>query len=122
MLIVLLAFVWAPITSHCTLEAVPGLEFLQCASSVEHPAEQAGHCGDGCCAVEASAYLPASLEVDIPVALVESTLLAVPIVLQHPIVDEARLGVLTAGPPDLPRTWQFRSRTALPPRAPCFGC
>jgi len=44
---------WVPVTSHCHLENVTGLEFLQCAS--ETP-ENSGCEGDGCQTVESGFY------------------------------------------------------------------
>jgi hypothetical protein len=120
----LLALTWVSLTSHCRLEAVPGFEFLRCASDSDaaHPDEGGDPCQEGaCCSVESShcqaprqqeivaAVLPAilpQLYADVPNASLPS---------------EINLGVPKAAPPEIPKSWQFSLRTALPVRAPSLA-
>src|SRR4051812_3003890 len=44
---------WVPITSHCQLEKVPGLEFLHCASDTPGNSDCQG---DGCQVIESGFY------------------------------------------------------------------
>lgn len=111
-----LTLAWLPVTAHCQMEALPGFEFLECAS---HSAPSGDDCSEnGCCAVESSSY-QASRHEDTNVAVVflheiPRAAIAVDVSLQERI----HLGILTAAPPELARSWQFVSRTALPVRAP----
>ena len=116
---VLAAVLWLPMTLHCQLESIPGLEFLACASEGHNPK---GDCSDdGCCAVEKSQYKSEQARLMIP----SPDLLPLPLA---PVLDvanlfplEASLGILTAAPPELHQTWHFVSRTALPVRAPSIA-
>jgi len=109
----LLALVWAPLTSHCQLESIPGLEFLHCASE----ATDSSCCDDSCTSVESGAYKVPDYQN--PVPPVERS-----IVLHFSISTPAEEGQLPVHPADAPLellpTWQFSLRTALPVRAPSF--
>lgn len=115
----LAAFLWLPVSAHCQLEAVPGLEFLRCVSDSQN---SNGNCNDsGCCSVEKSQYKSEQKRVSLP----SPDFLPVPLT---PIVDaanslpdEVSVGILTAAPPQLVKTWQFAFRTALPARAPSLA-
>lgn len=50
-----IAVLWAPITWHCKLENIRGLEFLRCASGTS---ERSGCDEDSCRPVESAAYRP----------------------------------------------------------------
>ena len=111
----LAAFLWLPASAHCQLEAVPGLEFLHCAADSDN---SKGDCKeDGCCSVEKSQYkseqhgdavlLPAFLPVD-PMPVPD---------MAHSLPADVSVGILTAAPPELPASWRFVSRAALPARA-----
>jgi len=109
---------WLPITLHCSLESVPGLEFLRCASDTPN---QSDCSGDGCCAVEKSEYKteqsrltpPSPDLLQLPFVPVCSAVAASP--------AEVSVGILSAAPPELVKSWQFVFRTASPPRAPSFA-
>lgn len=121
-LFALAAFLWLPVSAHCQLETVPGLEFLRCPADAQSSRGPSRDCGDsGCCAAEKSQYKAEQLRVTLP----SPDFLPVSLT---PIVDaasslpaEVSLGVLTAAPPQLLRTWHFASRTALPARAPSIA-
>src|SRR6185369_6609673 len=104
---------WVPITAHCHLEKVPGLEFLKCPSDT-----QDSGCQDGCQVVESGLYkIPEhSVLVPAPVDLLVPCF-------EPTLADEVQpgsvpLGLLSLAPPDLRQSWQFVSRAALPVRAP----
>jgi len=121
-LIVLVAVVWLPMTMHCRLETVPGLEFLACLTDGDCHDEQSSDRGDtGCCSVEKSQYKTEQHRL----TLQPPNLLPLPFA---PVLDladglsgEASREAFTVAPPELPRCWQFVFRTAAPPRAPSFA-
>jgi hypothetical protein len=49
--VLMMALIWVPMTAHCQLENVPGLEFLKCLpSETKHSTpDPSGHCGDDAC-------------------------------------------------------------------------
>jgi hypothetical protein len=107
-------------TAHCKLEAVPGLEFLECCCSEEAAPEAPSDCSqDVCGAIEAGAYKAEDQTVSSPPPVL---LLAAAL----PLLDEPRPGVVSGGapirpaPPELSQSWPFSLRTASPPRAPSF--
>jgi len=115
----LAAFLWLPVSAHCQLESVPGLEFLRCAS--DRPNAQ-GHCNDsGCCSVEKSQYKAEQVRLTLPSPDLLPALAAPIVPLINTLPPEVSVGVLTAAPPELPTTWHFLSRTALPARAPSIA-
>jgi hypothetical protein len=109
---------WGLASNHCHLEQVPGLEFLACCQHPDTAPHQDDDCdSDACSVVESGFY-----KIDEQVATVAAPTLGLSFVLPlweavapmpapHPIPPNC-------SPPELPRTWQFFSRTALPPRAP----
>src|SRR3954452_13535180 len=113
-----LAFVlmvcWAPITAHCSLEKLPGLEFLQCAT--DSPA--GGDCeGDSCSTVESGFYKTQ----DHPELLVSPGLFVVsflPLPIKEVSLDFFSAAALTVAPPEMPQSWRFAQRAVLPVRAP----
>ena len=118
----LAAFVWLPVSAHCQLESVPGLEFLRCAVDTQSSSGTSKDCGDsGCCAAEKSQYKTEQHRLTLP----SPDLLAISLVplltSTKSLPDEVSLGILTAAPPQLLKTWQFTSRTALPVRAPSIA-
>lgn len=121
----LLALTWVLGASHCRIEAMPGFDFFRCGTDV-HATETASECGDpckesGCCSIESSQFHAPRQHEIAPVIIAG----VVPTddfgVAERSLPKEVSLGILTAAPPDLPTSWQFLSRTALPPRAPSFA-
>lgn len=116
-----LAIFWVAVGFHCTLEAVPGFEFLHCEEGQSSSASGKGHCtGDGCEIVEAGKYLlPSSLGATaIPV-------LGVYYAAGH-VADSLSSSQISrvlpeAAPPELIASWHFASRAALPIRAPSIN-
>lgn len=117
MLALLLALAWAPMMAHCTLETVPGLQFLRCAPD----SQPAAHCdGVSCCAVESGDYqAPSHQQIvpGLPVVLLTFDLAAKP---EHSRPAPVGLAPPISVPPELSTTWQFISRTAPLCRAPSF--
>jgi hypothetical protein len=110
----LVAVAWAPITSHCTWEDMPGLQFLKCASDTA----ESSNCGDEdtCFMLETAAYKVSETETAVPPPMFN---LLFQLALLEVVRFETVLPV-TAAPPEIPTGWQFSSRTALAPRAPSF--
>ena len=119
MLAILLALAWAPLTAHCQIESIAGLELLRCESAAAPSSAGDSHCGDAsCCSWESGqCQLPQSqlsvvpqLATAVPAEPVPSLLSSLP----------AKISglVLVAVAPGPPRPWQFCLRAALPPRAP----
>lgn len=123
-MVVLLALVWVPLQSHCRIEALTDLGLLRCSTEEHHGAEQTGDpCGDddSCCAVEFAKYQSPRQQEIIPSFVVAIDPAADFCVHSRHQPAEICLDILTAAPPDLPVSWQFSFRAALPPRAPSFA-
>lgn len=109
---------WGLATSHCSLEQLPGLEFLACCPPPDKAPHQDNDCEqDGCSSVESGFY-----KVEAQTAFAPAPRLVVSFILS---LWEAQASsvppsptLLSSSPPELPRVWQFSFRTALPPRAP----
>lgn len=116
-----LAVAWMPLTSHCLIEAVPGFEFLRCAADTHDSDDHGDPCEDGeCCALESAVYQPSRPQDVAPHSLV-AVLLNNPFVFQTPAPElppPAFRLIDTAAPPEIPSSWQFSLRAALPIRAP----
>lgn len=122
MFFALAAFLWLPASAHCELASVSGLAFLACSSDANYldkPCSDSDKCG--CFAAEKSQYNAGQLRVTIPLPdfLIGSFVPLRDAVNSLPA--EVSLGILTAAPPQLLKTWQFASRAALPVRAPSFA-
>lgn len=121
----LLALTWVLLTSHCRIEAMPGFEFLRCATDV-HASDTADESGDpckdaGCCSIESAQYR-APRQHEIAPAVIFAIVPADSFgVVEQWRPKEVSLGMLTAAPPELPSSWQFLYRTALPVRAPSLA-
>jgi hypothetical protein len=107
---------WVPVTAHCSLEKVPGLEFLQCASDT---AGDSNCEGDSCQTIESGFYKISDNTCIVRVPAFYVILFTVPsqTVIQH-LSAHPCPRTQSSFPPDLPQSWQFISRTALPVRAP----
>jgi hypothetical protein len=123
-LAVVLALLWAPITSHCLLERTPGLEFLSCCQH-EQGEQKAGHeqedCSDDPCAViERGFYKIQENQDAVPAPALIAAFLVDVVPEQGQVVRDARGEVLRAALPplNLQASWQFSCRAAGPVRAP----
>jgi len=108
---------WLPLTQHCKLESIPGLEFLRCAPDA---ASNSDCSDDGCAAVESALFkCPDNSNQIFSPALVWAVFPSP--VLPPASVAEANNLRSDAAPPELPTSWQFSLRTALPVRAPSLA-
>ncbi len=122
LMVALLALAWVPLMSHCLIEVVPGFEFLSCSSDVQTSNEGGDPCkSSGCCAVESAKYQSPRQQEITPIVVVAILPAENFDVLEQSLPAQVSLGVLTAAPPDLPTSWQFSLRTALPVRAPSLA-
>ncbi|MBP9901176.1 MAG: hypothetical protein KBH45_06940 [Verrucomicrobia bacterium] len=115
----LAAFLWLPVSAHCQLERVPGLEFLACLTESDcHNEQRSDRNDNGCCLVEKSEYKLNQTRLTLPTP--DFILLSLSPVLDFANVFPAEVSasILTTAPPEFPKCWQFLSRTALPVRAP----
>jgi len=116
----LAALIWLPVSAHCQLESVPGLEFLRCSVETADTHTPAKDC-TGCCAVEKSQYRTEHVRLTVPTPdlLPLSFTPTLPALASLPA--ESSVGILTAAPPELPPSRHFLFRTALSPRAPSLA-
>jgi hypothetical protein len=107
--------------SHCTLEQLPGFAFLACCDHQDSAPHQDNACEQDACSVVESGFYKISDHDDVapaPLLLLSN----VPLELQSSALDEPSNATICApAPAELPHTWQFCFRTALPPRAPSFA-
>ena len=112
---------WLPLTSHCLLEGA-GLmpDILRCSDTCAPDGKDQGCEADACCSLESAAY---TMDCDRPVLVTSALGLLLPVLfnsIEPPAIPQNSLRFLTVASPELPVTWQFSCRTALPPRAPSF--
>jgi hypothetical protein len=117
----MLVALWPLASNHCKLEQLPGLNFLVCFDHDDAPYQDNDCDTDGCAAFEDGFYktedgkvgvtAPAFIVLDLDLRTLEANA-------QPPNV---RAAFSTFASPELPATWQFSFRTALPPRAPCLA-
>jgi hypothetical protein len=116
----LLLALWVPVTAHCKLEVLLHSSLLACSTQGSSAPHQDSDCdGDECSVVESGLY-----KIDDQPQLGFAPL-AAPLVTWEWVgefLPRLQAGPVSFGaaPPELPRTWQFSWRTALPPRAPSF--
>jgi len=120
----LILALWVPVTMHCLLERVSGMEILACDALVhaEEPLHPADPCeGDGCAAVESGDYALQVRDERFNLAWTTFVLAELP--------PEVLLPTLHAHPPypaqarrsEMNACWQFVLRAAPLARAPsCF--
>ena len=102
---------WAPITSHCAWERVPGLQIFQCVTDTPQEADCEG---DACAQIETPSYKITDTQTSVPVPPL-ALLIELPLLEQFSVLQA--LPVTTA-PPEIPIGWQFSCRAAPLPRAP----
>lgn len=120
----LLALLWLPLTVHCRIEALPGIEFLSCcqhddAEVEKAPAHHDNDCEtDSCATVESGFYKIEDNPTLMPVLALAACILETDLLAQLHSDSTLPFLPVPSAPPELPRLWQFNHRTALPPRAP----
>lgn len=121
MLTLLLVALWPLVTSHCSLEQMPGLEFLACADEAAAIPHQENDCEtDSCAAVESGFYKTEDGHHVVPTPPLIPCAFLTAISLEAAQTAAVSRIVFDSAPPELPKVWQFSCRTALPPRAPSF--
>lgn len=109
---------WGLSAMHCKLEALPGMEFLKICCFVDSVPSSPKDCeSDGCGEVEDGVYRIEEQTASAPQPLLILALLSLAIEAPMPELQVCSF-VASRPPPELPRTWQFSYRTALPARAP----
>jgi hypothetical protein len=116
-LAMLLLVLWAPTTSHCMIESAGLLPaFLCCDEACGGEADQ-----DACKALESAAYKVDERDSPVAMSVVLFLLPQVLSDLNDGVEPAPAPGFYPQGAPELAVTWQFSSRTALPPRAPSLA-
>jgi hypothetical protein len=117
--VVLLAL-WLPATRCCTLEGAGVSGFADCCidegtdSQPEQPCD-----GDTCCQLEKGIYKLEQVSIGI-----SAPEISVPGDLVNALMADHDVSIASApssSPPDLPVSWQFSYRAALPARAPSIA-
>lgn len=116
-----LALVYPLLAGYCLLEKTGLVAAVDCcAETTPHDQDEKSSCGGyGCCPIEYAVY--SSLDsgtADLTTPPADVVLLAV--VLLTAVPAEVPVAQPERSPPDIPKSWQFFFRTALPPRAPSF--
>lgn len=106
---------------HCKLEVLPGFDFLKSCCFVDSAPSAPKDCeSDGCGAVEDGGYRAEEQTISAPQPLLVLAVLFSAIEVPIPELPACSF-VTSESPPELPRTWQFSLRTALPVRAPSLA-
>lgn len=107
---------------HCTLEGVPGFDFLKTCCFVEAETTAPPDCeSDGCGAVEEGSYRPEEQSAFAPQPLLFLVWLSPVSEAPLPRPQIGAAVVASESPPARCRPWQFVHRTARPPRAPSIA-
>jgi len=120
MMFALVAILWLPVSAHCQLESVPGFEFFRCTVETPSSHNPVKDCNN-CCAAEKSQYRAEHVRLNVPPSDFLPVFSAPVLPAASALPTEVSLGILTAAPPELFKTWHFASRTALPARAPSIA-
>lgn len=122
LLTLLLVGLWPVATSHCSLEQIPGLEFLACADEPATPPTQKSGCAtDSCAFFESGFYKTEDGRQAVPTPRLVSSALMNTSLLQATQAPAAAGLDTESSPPEISKAWQFSFRTALPPRAPSLA-
>lgn len=114
-LLILLAALWLPAMSHCSLEQSIGLAFLACHPTAAADSHQSSDCeGDVCATIEDGLFRPEEGAITVVAPALRLTALILSLVEAEPAVAVS----LPADTLAICRGWQFACRTALLPRAP----
>jgi hypothetical protein len=120
----LLALVWLPVTVHCLLESLPGIDFLSCCLHDDSKPEPATAHQDNDCETDACATVESGLykQEDSPGAGLVNPLVTQAdwdVKMGHEILaNPLAASAPSTSPPELSAFWQFSLRTASQPRAP----
>ena len=118
-LVLALVALWVPATLHCKLEELPGLQFLACCDHKDNAPHQDDDCRtDSCAMVEGGLYKTSNPKVTIPAPASMIVFDLTSVAAAGATSSLHHFQFFTGGSPELPVTWQFSLRAALPPRAP----
>lgn len=113
----LLAVLWMPVSSHCLLETAELIHHDACCQPDFGGDHSHGHdAADGNCQVESRQL--AVQKTDVLKACVLVALLSSAEFSNAGTSDGPLIAPSGVAPPELTTSWQFVSRTAVPPRAP----
>ena len=113
---------WLPATNHCRLESISALAFLVCCDHEGGAPHQDNDCDtDGCAVVESGFYKTEDAKVDAVAPVLVMAVFLLPTVEQIALLPPLLADFFTIASPELPVTWQFSFRAALPPRAPSLA-
>jgi hypothetical protein len=109
---------WGLAAMHCTLEGVPGFDFLKTCCFVESAPSSPQSCdGDTCGEVEKGSYRAEEQTASVPPPTL--VLVLTSSVVESPLPELQTVPFVVAeSPPGLTASWQFDSRSARLPRAP----
>jgi hypothetical protein len=109
---------WGLAAMHCTLEGVPGFDFLKTCCFVEAaPSAPQGCDSDTCGEVEKGSCRVEEKTASVPPPTL--VLVLTSSVVESPLPELQTVPFVVAeSPPGLTASWQFVSRAALSPRAP----
>ena len=113
-----LVALWPLAMNHCKLEASTDLAFFQCS---DHSSGQSDCADDACATVESGFYKAENTQLPLAAVVVLFDSCRTELVLPRPLPVHDTAFCMRVAPPELPRCWQFVSRTALPVRAPSFA-
>ncbi|GEM_PF-4453594 len=122
-LALMVCVVWTLTINHCALEMVATFEFLACLPD-QSASHQPSDCGDAdaCSTVEDGFYRPeqdSSLDSQVVAGCFQPAVFE--LVPREGIIASATSALQDVAPPELVRTWSFRTRTAAAARAPSFA-
>ena len=113
---------WLGATNHCSLEEIPGLNFLMCCDHGDTAPHQDNDCEtDGCAAVEDGLYKTEDSRVTAAAPFLVLRVCFLPTEEEQAAPRVVLSDFLTVASPELRVTWQFFFRTALPVRAPSLA-
>lgn len=122
LLTLLLVALWPLVTSHCSLEQMPGLEFLACADEADSAPHQQNDCEtDSCASVESGFYKTEDGHHVVPPPPLTPSPLLTAISLESAQSPAISRIVFDSAPLELLKVWQFSHRAAAPPRAPALA-
>ena len=118
--LVLLA-AWLPATSLCLIERAGWLAYDDCCPSSSPKSQDNDPSRETTCCALASAPYKADNDDGIKISAPTTAVLpSVDLTTPHDAPGAPKSAPVSPSPPELPTSWQFTFRTALPPRAPSF--
>ena len=117
---VIVLALWASCTIHCELEMFASAKASSCCQGDEQRSGKPASPESCVCTVIASGGYTVQKNAPVAAPAPEVILEFTEIPQSEDALREAVVEDLIFAPPELPRSWQFSLRTALPPRAPSF--